>query len=92
MKPEPLCRIRGGLEERAEKSEQFALRIDRAPDPAGRALKALDGLSCTHLARLDRAKQGKEFIELHLCDPYITQEIRFCRKFAFWGVLASVSH
>src|SRR5215471_16007424 len=38
-------------------------------------LQALDGFSLTDLTGLDRAEQGKEFIELHLSDPHVMQEV-----------------
>jgi len=40
-----------------------------------RAREALDRLGLTDLARLDRAEQGKEFVQLHLRDAYVVQEI-----------------
>ena len=40
-----------------------------------RAREALDRLGVTDLARLDRAEQGKEFVQLHLRDADVVQEI-----------------
>jgi hypothetical protein len=54
---------------------QFALRIDRAPDPSGRAGQTLNRLGFTDLARLDLAEQGKEFVQLHLRDPHVVEEM-----------------
>ena len=54
--------------------QQCALRVHSGPDPLGRTLQTLDGLRLTDLAGLHRAKQGKEFVQLHLPDPYIMQD------------------
>ena len=51
--------------------------------------QALDGLDFADVTRLDRAEQGKEFIELHLCDPHIVEEV--LREVAAWSA-ASTNH
>ena len=38
-------------------------------------LQALDGFSLPDLTGLDRAEQGKEFIELHLSDPHVVEDV-----------------
>ena len=37
--------------------------------------EALDRFGLTDFARLDRTEQGKEFIQLHLRDAYVVQEV-----------------
>src|SRR5262252_3411603 len=58
-----------------ERQQQFALGVHRCPDPLGRPLQALDGLSLADDTVLDRAEQGEEFIELHLPDPHVVQDV-----------------
>src|SRR5262249_1963738 len=58
-----------------ERQQQLALRVHRHPDPLGRPLQAFHGLGRADLAVLHRAEQGIEFIELHLGDAHVTQEI-----------------
>jgi hypothetical protein len=58
-----------------DRQQQFTLGVHRHPDPLGRPLQSLDGLSLADLAVLDRAEQGKEFIELHLPHPHVVEEV-----------------
>jgi hypothetical protein len=37
--------------------------------------RRLDGLDFTNVARLDRTEQGKEFVQLHLGDSHIVEEV-----------------
>jgi hypothetical protein len=49
--------------------------VECPPYPVRRARQALDRLGVADLASLDRAEQGKELIQLHLCDPHVMQEV-----------------
>lgn len=53
-----------------------SLGRDRVPPhPVWRAQQVLDRLGGAGLVRLDRAEQGKEFVQLDLRDAHIVQEI-----------------
>src|SRR5262249_7765992 len=58
-----------------DRQKQFALWGHRHPPPVRRARQKLERLGLADLARLDCPEQGIEFIELHLCDAYVVQEI-----------------
>jgi hypothetical protein len=58
-----------------EREEQLALGVHRDSDPLGRPFQALDGFGRADFMVLDRAEQGKEFIELHLPDPHVVQDV-----------------
>ena len=58
-----------------DRQHQLALGVQGHPDPLGRPLQALDGLSLADLAVLDRAEQGKQLIELDLLDAYVVQDV-----------------
>ena len=58
-----------------EREEPLALGVHRHPDPLGRPFQALDGVGRADFMVLDRAEQGKEFIELHLPDPHVVQNM-----------------
>jgi len=57
------------------RQQQLALGVHSHPDPLGRTLQALDGLSRGNRAGLDRAEQGKEFVQLDLVDPHVVQDV-----------------
>ena len=54
-----------------ERQQEFALGVHGDPDPLGRTLQACDGVGRADRAILHRAEQGKEFVQLHLPDPYV---------------------
>src|SRR5882724_424262 len=56
--------------------QQFGDRVDRTPDPVRGTLKMLDGLGVTDLPHLDPAEHNKEFIQLHLADLHMVQDIQ----------------
>ena len=58
-----------------DRQQQLALGVHRDPDPLGRTLQALDGVGLADLAVFDGAEQRKEFIQLHLPDPQVMQEV-----------------
>jgi hypothetical protein len=58
-----------------DRQHHLALRVHGHPDPLGRPLQTLDGLSLTDLAVLDRVEQGEEFVQLYLPDPHIVQDV-----------------
>src|SRR4029450_8911395 len=49
--------------------------VEGPPHPMRRARQALDRLSLADLTVLDRADQGKEFVQLDLRDAQMVQEI-----------------
>jgi hypothetical protein len=55
--------------------QQFTLGVHRHPHPVRKPLQALDGLSLADLTGLDRAEQGEEFVQLHLLDAHVVQEV-----------------
>jgi hypothetical protein len=55
--------------------QQLALGGHGHPDPRGRPLQVFDGFGRANFAGLDRAKQGKQFIGLDLCDAHVVQDI-----------------
>jgi hypothetical protein len=69
-----LGRVQGVIAD-LEREEQLALGVHRHPDPLGRPFQALDGFGRPDFMVLDRAEQGKEFIELHLPDPHVVQDV-----------------
>jgi hypothetical protein len=58
-----------------DRQQQLTLRIHRDPDPLGRPLQALNGLSLTDLPVLDGAEEGKQLIELDLPDTHVVQDV-----------------
>src|SRR5262249_4307166 len=58
-----------------ERQPQFTHGSDRGPYPVRGARQALDSLRLADLTRLDGPEQGIEFIELHLGDADVVQEI-----------------
>src|SRR5262249_57638492 len=58
-----------------DRQQQLTLRVHGHPDPLGRPLQALNGLSLADLPGLDGPEEGEEFVELHLLDPYLVQEV-----------------
>ena len=55
--------------------QQLGDRIDCRPHPVRGTREPRDGLSLADLADLHGAEQGKEFVELHLRDPHVVQEV-----------------
>src|SRR4029450_2018938 len=55
--------------------EQFGDRVESDPHPVRRPPRALDAPVVADLPRLDRTEQGVQFIELHLRDVHVVQEI-----------------
>ena len=58
-----------------DRQEQLTLRLQGAPDPVRGARQALDRLGLGDLAILERAEDGIEFVQLHLANLEIAQEI-----------------
>jgi hypothetical protein len=58
-----------------DRQQQFALRVQGHPDPLRRPLQTLERLRLTDRTILDRAEQGEEFIELHLPDPHVVEDM-----------------
>jgi hypothetical protein len=55
--------------------QQLALGIHGRPHPGGRTIQALDGLSRADRPSLDRAEQGKEFVQLDLPHAHVVQDV-----------------
>jgi hypothetical protein len=58
-----------------KREQEFALGVHGDPDPLGRTLQARDGFGRADFTVLGRAEQGKQFIELHLPDPHVVQDV-----------------
>ena len=70
----PLGQGQGAVPD-VDRQEQLGDGIERCPHPVGRAGQAGDRFGLAELAGLHRAEQSKEFVQLHLGDPHIVQEI-----------------
>jgi hypothetical protein len=55
--------------------QQFTLGVHRHPHPVRAPLQTLDGLRLADLTVLDRTEQGEEFVQLHLLDAHVVQEV-----------------
>ena len=55
--------------------EQLGDRINRHPHPVRRARQAFERLGLRDRAGLHGTEQGIEFVQLHLGDPHVMEEI-----------------
>ena len=55
--------------------EQLGHGIQRHPYPMRGVRQALEGLGLMNLTLLDRTEQGIEFVQLHLGDADVVQEV-----------------
>jgi len=58
-----------------DRQQQFTLGVHGDPDPLRRTLQARDGLSRTDRTVFDCAEEGEEFVQLHLLDPHVVQDM-----------------